>query len=90
MNRSAIATAITTALFAAPIYAEVTPADLPAMVITADFRPGEAQDTPISLTTIDSEAIESRGAELGRPAPESTDRSASRMIRPIISTANAG
>lgn len=36
---------------------------LPAMVVSADFRPATAQETPISLTTIDDEIIESRGAQ---------------------------
>tara|TARA_R110001583_G_scaffold173287_1_gene327170 strand:- start:17604 stop:19649 length:2046 start_codon:yes stop_codon:yes gene_type:complete len=44
-------------------FAEIAAVDLPAMVINADFRPNTAQETPISLTTIDSEVIESRGAQ---------------------------
>jgi outer membrane receptor protein involved in Fe transport len=62
MTRSILATAIAS-LFTVPAVAEVTPADLPSMIVSADFRPNEAQDTPVSLTQIDSEIIESRGAQ---------------------------
>ncbi len=62
MTRSILATAIAS-LFTVPAIAEVTPANLPAMIVSADFRPNEAQDTPVSLTQIDSEIIESRGAQ---------------------------
>jgi outer membrane receptor protein involved in Fe transport len=63
MKHTYLATAVLTALIASPLKAEVTPADLPSMVVSADFRPGEAQDTPVSLTQIDNEVIESRGAQ---------------------------
>lgn len=63
MKHTYIATAVLTALIASPLKAEVTPADLPSMIVSADFRPGEAQDTPVSLTQIDNEVIESRGAQ---------------------------
>lgn len=51
------------ALLSANVLAEVTEHDLPAMVVSADFRPAIALETPVSLTTIDSETIDSRGAE---------------------------
>jgi outer membrane receptor protein involved in Fe transport len=63
MKRSILTTACASALFSAPAWAEITPADLPTMIVSADFRPNEAQDTPVSLTQIDSEVIESRGAQ---------------------------
>lgn len=63
MKRSILTTACASALFSVPAWAEVTPADLPAMIVSADFRPNAAQDTPISLTTVDEEVIESRGAQ---------------------------
>lgn len=63
MKHTYLATAVLTTLIASPLKAEVTPADLPSMVVSADFRPGEAQDTPVSLTQIDDEVIESRGAQ---------------------------
>ncbi|MFW5451253.1 MAG: TonB-dependent receptor [Methylophagaceae bacterium] len=44
-------------------FAEATEIDLPSMVVSADFRPSLAQQTPVSLTTIDSDLIESRGAQ---------------------------
>ncbi|HEC59377.1 hypothetical protein LCGC14_1041810 [marine sediment metagenome] len=43
--------------------ADTAEVELPAMVINADFRPNTAQETPISLTTINSDTIESRGAQ---------------------------
>lgn len=63
MKPSILATACASALFCVPAWAEVTPADLPAMIVSADFRPNEAQDTPVSLSTVDEETIESRGAQ---------------------------
>ena len=63
MKRSILAVACTTAIFSLSVQAEITPADLPAMIVSADFRPVKAQDTPVSLTQIDSEVIESRGAQ---------------------------
>lgn len=36
---------------------------LPSMTIQADFRPAEAQELPVSLTTFDDEIIESRGGQ---------------------------
>lgn len=63
MKRSAFAVAMTTAIFSFPTFAEVTPADLPAMIVSADFRPNTAQETPVSLTQIDQDIIESRGAQ---------------------------
>ena len=52
-----------TALFTSPAFAAESEIALPSMVISADFRPSLAQETPISLTTIDSETIASRGAQ---------------------------
>lgn len=63
MKRSIVAVGISTAIFAADAIAEITPADLPSMIVSADFRPTKALETPVSLTTIDSEVIESRGAQ---------------------------
>ena len=51
------------AVLASNAFAEDSQIDLPSMVVSADFRPNLAQKTPISLTTIDSETIESRGAQ---------------------------
>jgi len=62
MTRSILAAAIAS-LFSVPAVAEVTPADLPAMIVSADFRPNEALETPVSLTQIESDVIESRGAQ---------------------------
>jgi len=44
-------------------FADTSEVELPSMIVSADFRPNTAQETPISLTTIDSETIESRGAQ---------------------------
>lgn len=63
MKRSILATACASALFSIPAWAEVTPADLPAMIVSADFRPNDAHDTPVSLTTFDKDIIKSRGAQ---------------------------
>jgi len=63
MKRSPLAVAVTAALFSVAALAEVTPADLPAMIVSADFRPNTAQETPVSLTQIDNDVIESRGAQ---------------------------
>jgi outer membrane receptor protein involved in Fe transport len=51
------------ALLSANAFAKVGEHDLPAMVVSADFRPALALETPISLTTIDSDTIDSRGAQ---------------------------
>lgn len=51
------------ALLSTHAFADTSEVALPAMVVSADFRPNTAQETPISLTTIDSETIESRGAQ---------------------------
>lgn len=51
------------ALLSTHAFAETAEIALPSMVVSADFRPNTAQETPISLTTIDSETIESRGAQ---------------------------
>lgn len=63
MKYSPLAMACAGIIIASSAAAEVTPAELPAMIISADFRPGEAQDTPVSLSTVDGEVIESRGAQ---------------------------
>ncbi len=63
MKRSTLALACASAMLSVPSWAEITPAELPSMIISADFRPNEAQETPVSLTTIDDEVIESRGAQ---------------------------
>ncbi|MBL1321641.1 MAG: TonB-dependent receptor [Methylophaga sp.] len=55
--------AVIAALLSANTFAENSSTELPSMLISADFRPSLAQETPISLTTIDSDMIESRGAQ---------------------------
>ncbi|NOQ82072.1 MAG: TonB-dependent receptor [Methylophaga sp.] len=52
-----------TALLSTHAFAETSEINLPSMIVSADFRPGLAQEIPISLTTFDSELIESRGAQ---------------------------
>lgn len=54
--------AVSAAIISSASIAEETTA-LPSMMIQADFRPAEAQDLPVSLTTFDDEIIESRGAQ---------------------------
>lgn len=44
-------------------FAEDTNIELDDLVISADFRPATAQETPISLTEIDEETIQSRSAQ---------------------------
>ena len=63
MKPSLLSVAIYSALFSSIALAEVTPEDLPSMLVSADFRPAEAQDIPVSLTTFDDDIIESRGAQ---------------------------
>ncbi|EGL56168.1 outer membrane receptor for ferrienterochelin and colicin [Methylophaga aminisulfidivorans MP] len=63
MKVKTLAIAVSTAMSSPVALAEVTPADLPSMIVSADFRPNDAHDTPISLTTIDQDTIESRGAQ---------------------------
>ncbi|HEC72852.1 MAG TPA: TonB-dependent receptor [Methylophaga aminisulfidivorans] len=63
MNRSTLALAIAAVHLSPAAYAEITPTDLPSMIVSADFRPNLAHETPVSLTTIDAETIESRGAQ---------------------------
>ena len=58
-----VLSAAVAALLSPYTFAETAEIDLPAMVVSADFRPSLAQETPISLTTFDSELIESRGAQ---------------------------
>lgn len=55
--------AVITAILSSTAIADETATELPSMVVSADFRPSLAQETPISLTTIDSAIIESRGAQ---------------------------
>ena len=51
-------------LLTAPAYAtDDIEIDVSDVVISADFRPSTAAETPVSLTEIDEEAIESRGAQ---------------------------
>lgn len=50
-------------LLSANALAEVDRNTLPSMIVSADFRPALALETPVSLTTIDSEIIQSRGAQ---------------------------
>lgn len=54
--------AISAVLFSSVTVAQES-AKLPAMTIQADFRPAEAQELPVSLTTFDDEIIESRGGQ---------------------------
>jgi iron complex outermembrane recepter protein len=63
MKVKTLAIAVSAAMSSPVALAEVTPADLPSMIVSADFRPNDAHDTPISLTTIDQDTIESRGAQ---------------------------
>lgn len=51
-------------LFTAPVMAaDETAIELDEVVVSADFRPSTAAETPISLTEIDTETIEARGAQ---------------------------
>lgn len=50
-------------LFSANLFAEDTTTELPSMLVSADFRPSLAQETPISFTTVSSETIGSHGAQ---------------------------
>ena len=63
MKFKVLSSAIAALISTTPSVAETTITDLPAMVVSADFRPNEALNTPISLTTIDRDIIDSRGAE---------------------------
>jgi outer membrane receptor protein involved in Fe transport len=51
------------ASLSATAHAQIDQHQLPSMVVSADFRPTTALETPISLTTIDDEVIDSRGAQ---------------------------
>ena len=50
-------------LLSANAFAKADDHVLPAMVVSADFRPTIALETPVSLTTIDEEIIEARNAQ---------------------------
>ena len=50
-------------LLSANAFAKADDHVLPAMVVSADFRPAIALETPVSLTTIDEEIIEARNAQ---------------------------
>ncbi|HBX60228.1 MAG TPA: TonB-dependent receptor, partial [Methylophaga sp.] len=65
MKLTLLSIAVTSALFSpgAVAQTETDSTDLPSMLVSADFRPAEAQDIPVSLTTFDEEIIESRGAQ---------------------------
>lgn len=63
MKPTLLSIAVTSALFSPCAVAQNTSTDLPSMLVSADFRPAEAQDIPVSLTTFDEEIIESRGAQ---------------------------
>jgi len=58
-----VLSAAVAALLSPQAFAEIAEIDLPAMVVSADFRPNSAQETPVSLTTFDSELIDSRSAQ---------------------------
>jgi outer membrane receptor protein involved in Fe transport len=61
MKFTVLSSAIFSVLASSAIAAENI--SLPSMLVGADFRPALALETPISVTTIDSETIESRGAQ---------------------------
>lgn len=63
MRPSVLATSIAVTLFPVSVLANTSIADLPTLVVSADFRPNNAHDTPVSLTTIDKETMASRGAQ---------------------------
>ena len=63
MKPTLLSIAVTSALFSPGAVAQIDSTDLPSMLVSADFRPAEAQDIPVSLTTFDEEIIESRGAQ---------------------------
>lgn len=63
MKKTLIATTLSVVFITSTSFAENASTELPSMIVSADFRPRLAQETPISLTTIDSEIIESRGAQ---------------------------
>lgn len=51
-------------LFTAPAFAaDAVNLELQDVIISADFRPSAAEETPVSLTEIDAETIQSRGAQ---------------------------
>ena len=63
MKYTSLPAVIATLLSANAVAEETSIEQLPSMLVNADFRPSLAQETPISLTTIDSDVIESRGAQ---------------------------
>jgi outer membrane receptor protein involved in Fe transport len=63
MKHSLLAVTMTSAFFIADATAETNSTELPSMIVSADFRPSMAMETPVSLTTIDQEIIQSRGAQ---------------------------
>ncbi len=62
MKFKALSLAIS-AIFSTNTLAEGTKHDLPPMIVSADFRPAIALETPVSLTTIGEEVIEARNAQ---------------------------
>lgn len=63
MKLTLLSIAVTSALFSPSVIAQTNNTALPSMLVSADFRPAEAQDIPVSLTTFDEDIIESRGAQ---------------------------
>jgi len=63
MKPTLLSIAVTSAIISTSTFAQSNSTDLPSMLVSADFRPAEAQDIPVSLTTFDEEIIESRGAQ---------------------------
>lgn len=63
MKLTLLSIAVTSAIFSPAVLAENNSTDLPSMLVSADFRPAQAQDIPVSLTTFDEEIIETRGAQ---------------------------
>ena len=63
MKPSLLSIAVTSAPFSPCAVAQNNSTDLPSMLVSADFRPAEALDIPVSLTTFDEDIIESRGAQ---------------------------
>jgi iron complex outermembrane recepter protein len=63
MKRFTFSLPVAGLLFSASTFAAETHIELPELIISADFRPATAQETPISLTIIDEETIRARNAQ---------------------------
>lgn len=98
-RRSALAAGLSLIAFSAPAYAQNAVAEedgqaVAEIVVTAQFREQKLQDTPISITAVDSAALEARSqtnlTEIANQAPSVVLRPTTAAFGPSISATIRG